>query len=314
MPEASDPRHPPPPAGRKQDPPDVAVVIVTHDTVGEVLVCLDSLGTGTGGVAEVVVVDTGSRDGTPVAVRGRHPDVRVVELANAGFGRGANAGVRVTSSPTAVVANADVRFPPEGVGGLVDALMRDDDLAMVGPAVRYPDGRPQASARRLPEPSTALGHAVLGWVAPNNRWTRRYRAVDLPDDRARDAEWLSGCALVVRRSAFEAVGGFDPGFHLYVEDLDLGVRLRDGGWRLRYVPSIVVEHRVGASTQQRRLWSRWSHARSLARYHRLHHDGPAGRALRPLIHVGLAAWSVLAWGAHRLAGSRRSATGEPTGG
>ncbi len=287
--------------------PRTAVVIVTHQTCDEALTCLASLD---GEQADVVVVDTGSSDGTAEAVRAAHPDVRVLELANAGFGRGANAGVRVTSAPYVVVANADVRFGPASVQHLADALDEDPSLGVVGPAVFYPDGQPQASARRLPDPITAIAHGVLGRLAPANRWTRRYRALDHPHTQAREADWLSGCTLALRRGAFEQVGGFDPGFHLYVEDIDLAVRLRAAGWRLRFEPDAWVEHDVGASTSAARWRALVTHARSLDLFLRRHHAGALAVLVRPALRVGLVAWAVVTWAWERTLGGGHSPTGE----
>ena len=291
-------------------PTPPAVVLVTHETCDEVLGCLGSLA-GTD-VVETVVVDTGSTDGTAVAVRRRFPEVRVIELANAGFGRAANTGMRLVDGDVVIVANADVRFTRGSVGHLAQVLEDDPSVALVGPAVRYPDGRHQASARRLPDLGTAVGHATSNRLWPANPWTRRYRALDVDPDRPRDTDWLSGCALAVRRDAFEAIGGFDPGYHLYVEDLDLGIRLRAAGWRSRYHPAVVVHHRVGASTSRRRARALVTHARSLARFHRRHYRGPVHTLLRPLLWAGLVGWVAVTWAAERIVGARRSSTGEPT--
>lgn len=287
---------------------EVAVVIVTHETRDEVLGCLATLPAGE--ADEVVVVDTGSTDGTVEAVLAAYPQAQVLELANAGFGRGANAGIRCTSAPVVVVANADVRFDPGAVRRLAAVLATDPDLGAVGPQVVYPDGRPQASARRLPDLPTAAGHALLGRLHPHNRWTRRYRVADADRDVARDADWLSGCVLAVRRRAFDGVGGFDPGFHLYVEDVDLGVRLRQVGWRLRYEPAARVEHRVGASTSARRGRSLVAHARAVDRYLTKHHGGPLWRLSRPVVGAGLAVGVTLTWLWERTFGAGRSTTGE----
>jgi N-acetylglucosaminyl-diphospho-decaprenol L-rhamnosyltransferase len=293
--------------------PEVAVVLVTHDTREEVLGALDALASDPDRPAglEVVVVDAGSTDGTVAAVRARGDGTRVLPLANSGFGRGANAGVRATRAAAILVANADVRVRPGALARLAAALAADPTVAVVGPQVRYPGGELQASARRDLDAATIVGHALLGRWWPQNRWTHRYHARDLPSDAPRDVAWLSGCASMVRRTAFEAVGGFDPGFFLYVEDVDLGSRLRAAGWRLRYEPAAVVEHRVGASTSSARWRALWHHARSLDRYlsGRLH---GAARLARPLLPVGLSVWVVLT----ALAERRRcpgSATGERVG-
>jgi N-acetylglucosaminyl-diphospho-decaprenol L-rhamnosyltransferase len=292
-----------------------AVVIVTHDTREEALACLASAQRA--GARELVLVDSGSADGTAAAVRAALPDVGVLELVNVGFGRAANAGVAATSSPVVMVANADVRFEPDSLRRLAEELLADGSLGAVGPQVVYPDGSPQASARRLPDLKTAIGHALLSRVLAGNRFTRRYRALDADPALPRDVDWLSGCALALRREAFEAVGGFDPGYFLYVEDVDLGVRLQAAGWRLRYTPSARVTHRVGASTGQRRARALIHHARGLDRFHD-HHLArtPTARLLRPLVRLGLAGWVVatLVWErVERWAGVSRSTTGERGG-
>jgi N-acetylglucosaminyl-diphospho-decaprenol L-rhamnosyltransferase len=289
--------------------PSVALVIVTHQTREEALGCLASVGPHD--VDQVVVVDTGSTDGTVGAVRRRFPETTVLALDNVGFGRAANAGVRATRADVVVVSNADVRFDREALRTLAARLWEQPDVGAAGPLVRYPDGRPQASARSLPSLPTALLHALFGWVWPANPWTRRYRHTDRPPDRARDADWLSGCAVALRRQAFDDVAGFDPGYFLFVEDVDLAVRLRRAGWRLRYEPASRVVHRVGASTGRRRRWARRQHARSLDRFVTRHvATGLAARPLRPLLRLAVHGWATAVVAAERLLGRGRSTTGE----
>ena len=290
--------------------PGVALVVVNHETRDELLGCLATADAA--GADEVVVVDSGSSDGSGPAARAAHPGVEVLELPNVGYGRGANAGIARTRAPVVAVANADTRFARGALTHLADALAADPALGAVGPRVRYPDGRLQASARRMPTLTEALGHALLGLWWPGNRWTRAYRMADADPEAPRDVDWLSGCVLVVRREAFIAVGGFDPGYFMYVEDVDLGLRLRRAGWRLRYVPGAEVIHRVGASTGRRRARMVVAHARSLDRFFGHVYAGRPLRRLRPLVRVALAAWvvGVLAW--DRLVGrpTGRSSTGE----
>lgn len=285
--------------------PSVAVVIVTHETRDEVLGCLGTLPDD----VPTVVVDTGSTDGTATAVRAAAPHATVLELANAGFGRGANAGVRATGAEVVIVANADVRFAPGAPRDLAVAVTVRDDVALVGPHVVYPGGQRQASARALPDPVTAVMHALLRWVHPSNRWTARYRQTGADPNQARDVGWVSGCVLAARRSAFDAVGGFDPGYPLYLEDVDLAARLGDAGWRVRYEPVTTVVHRVGASTGGRRWRAlRW-HALGLERFV-VRRYGRAGRALHPLLRVVLATWVLVTYVTERTLGRRRSTTGE----
>ena len=290
--------------------PAVALVVVNHDTRDELLACLGTVRAA--GADEIVVVDSGSRDGSPEAVRRHHPDVTVLELSNVGYGRAANAGAARTTAPVLVIANADTRFGQGSLRCLAEVLRHDPALGAVGPRVRYPDGRHQASARRLPTLAETVGHALLGLWWPDNPWTRAYRMTDADPDLPREVDWLSGCVLGVRRSAFEEIGGFDPGYFMYVEDVDLGLRLRRAGWLLRYVPDAEVVHRVGASTSRRRTAMVVAHARSLDRFFGRVYAGRPARHLRPLVRIGLTAWVLVAVLWERLVGRRtgRSTTGE----
>lgn len=290
--------------------PDVAVVIVNHETRDDLLACLETLEPA--GAQEVVVVDCGSTDGSVAAVRTARPDVTVLALDNVGYGRGANAGVARTSAPYVVVANADTRFAPGSLRRLAAAFDGAPDLAAAGPQVRYPDGRPQASARTFPSLGQAAGHALLGLWWPGNPWTRAYRQTDVDASLARDVDWLSGCALMLRREAFDDVGGFDPGYWMFVEDVDLGFRLRQAGWRVRFEPDAQVVHVVGASAGRKRARMVIAHARSLDRFYQRAYARGVGRLAQPFVRVGLVLWValVLAW--NRLVARRtgRSSTGE----
>lgn len=288
----------------------VAAVVVSHQTRDEALGCLRSLDEA--GADEIVLVDSGSTDGTAAAVREHLPDVAVVVLGNVGYARGANIGVGRTASPVVVVANADTRFDRDALRALATAVEADGDVGAAGPLVRYPDGRRQASARTFPSLPVAAGHALFGLFWRSNPWTRSYRMLDADATGARDVDWVSGCAIALRRRAFDDVEGFDPGYFMFVEDVDLCYRLGQAGWRIRFVPEARVLHRVGASTRHRRAAMVVSHARSLDRFYGRAYASGAGRFLRPLVRVGLAGWVVLmlVWGA--IAGVRhgRSPTGE----
>lgn len=145
----------------------VGVVIVAHNTRDEALGCLATVPDDLHPVT--VVVDNGSDDATASAVRNRYPSVKVLELANAGFGRGANAGVRAVTTEFVMIANADVRFGA-GVFDRLAAELRDHgDVAAAGAMVRSLDGVVQASARRMPTVAQTIGHALLGRWRPANR-------------------------------------------------------------------------------------------------------------------------------------------------
>ena len=272
----------------REDRSGTAVVVVNHNTRVDLLQALRSLRGS--GADQVVVVDCGSTDGSVTAVREQHPGVEVVALPNIGFGRGANAGVARTRTASVVVANADTRFVPGGAAALGAYLDAHHDVGAVGPLIRFPDGRLQLSARAFPSVGTAVGHALLGLWWPRNRWTRAYRLTDWDHQSERDVDWLSGACLALRRAAFDEVGGFDPAYFMFVEDVDLCWRLREAGWRTVFAPVTEVVHAIGGSTSSRRYRMIVEHARSLDRFFARRYADGWRRHARPLLRLGLSGW------------------------
>jgi N-acetylglucosaminyl-diphospho-decaprenol L-rhamnosyltransferase len=272
----------------------VAVVVVNHNTRDDLLACLASL-RDVGG-DDVIVVDSGSSDGSLDAVAAAYPEVGRIALPNVGFGQAANAGVAATDAVVIVVANADTRFSAGAAKALGEYLDAHADVGAVGPLVRFPDGRLQLSARAFPSIGQAVGHAVFGLWWPGNPWTRAYRLTDWDHVSERDVDWLSGCCLALRRAAFDGVGGFDPAYFMFVEDVDLCHRLAAAGWRVVFAPVTEVVHAVGAAVSRRRFRMAVEHARSLDRFFARRYDRGAGRMLRPLIRAGLAGWVAMVMG------------------
>ena len=272
---------------------DVAAVIVNYNVRDHLLACVHSLRDE--GVRDIVVVDNDSRDGSGPALAAADPEARFIPAgANLGFGTAANRGVAATNASRVLILNPDAVVEPGSVKALLAALDGDRGLAVVGPRVDNPDGTRYPSTRRFPDLGVAVGHAFLGLVRPGNRFTRRYRMLDCDPDRVGDVDWVSGTCMLVRRSAFDAVGGFDETYFMYVEDVDLCWRLRQAGWRIGYEPGAGVVHTVGASSERAPYRMIAAHHRSLLRFAMRSTTGPR-RLLLPLIAVGLAVRTVLAW-------------------
>lgn len=228
---------------------------------------LASLSLATDRPVRVVMADNGSTDGSPEEAAERYPNVQLLHTgSNLGYGGAVNAGVALLDaeggerSEFLIVANPDVQWGPGSIEALLDAAARWPQAATLGPLIREPDGSVYPSARHLPSLIRGGMHAVVGPVWPNNPWTRAYRQERLePSERA--VGWLSGACLLVRRAAFDAIGGFDERYFLYMEDVDLGDRLAKAGWLNVYVPSSEVLHQKGHATGK-------DPARNLAAHHR----------------------------------------------
>lgn len=261
------------------------VVVVTYSPGAALPGFLASLATATSRPYEVVLADNGSTDGAPEAAVG--PAVRLLRTgANLGYGRAANAGAVGASSEWLVVANPDLVWEPGALDELLTAADRWPGAGSLGPAIKTPDGALYPSARAFPSLGRGIGHALFGWWWPANPWTRSYRA-----EAGRPVEgpagWLSGSCLLLRRAAFEGIGGFDPTYFMYCEDMDLGRRLAEAGWCNVYVPSAVVTHSGGHATSRVAAAMVAEHHRALYRYLARQYAAPQYALLRPLLAAGL---------------------------
>ena len=267
--------------------PGTAVVIVNYESGPALLQCVEDWRSD--GATDLVIVDNGSGDGSVELVRSRYPDLEVVVPGrNLGYGAAANRGVAATTTPFILVCNPDLEVRPGTLAGLSAALAGHPGRALVGPMIRTSSGDRYPSARRFPSLIDAGGHALLGIFAPDNRFTRSYQRNELDGATGDPVEvdWVSGACFMVRRSAFEQVGGFDEAYFMYAEDVDLCWRLGESGWSVAYVPTAEVTHRQGVSTDHHPYRMILEHHRSLLRFAVRSSPGWR-RALLPLVALGI---------------------------
>jgi N-acetylglucosaminyl-diphospho-decaprenol L-rhamnosyltransferase len=165
-----------------------------------------------------------------------------------------------------LVSNPDVVLRPGAIDRLLMTATTDSRIASIGPAVLTPDGQVYPSARAIPSLRTGIGHALFANIWIGNPWSRAYRNDTDVGPVARDAGWLSGSCLLVRRSAFDAIGGFDREFFMYFEDVDLGYRFGQAGYRNVYEPAAVVEHTGAHSTGSESVRMIAAHHASASRF------------------------------------------------
>lgn len=245
-------------------------------------------------VLTVVVDNRPDSDSSAAALAHEIGAIYVAQPNNPGYGGAVNAGVK--SLPVDVgwvlVSNPDVVLHPGVIDALVAVGESDERIGAIGPAVLNPDGTVYPSARRVPSLRTGVGHALFVNLWADNPWTRRYRADD-EAVAARDAGWLSGACLLVRRTAFDELGGFDEDYFMYFEDVDLGYRLGKAGYRNRYEPAATVTH-AGAHTTARESGSMIrAHHESARRFIERKYAGWQLWPVRAVLSVGLAARSAV---------------------
>lgn len=234
------------------------VVAVTYSPGPHLERFLASLSLATERPVSVLLADNGSTDGTPQAAVQRYPNVRLLPTGQPGYGTAVNRTIAQLGEMAGdagepwvddwvIVANPDVQWGPGSIDALLDAASRWPRAGALGPLIRDPDGSVYPSARQMPSLIRGGMHAVLGPFWPRNPWTTAYRQERL-EPSERPVGWLSGSCLLVRRSAFGQVGGFDERYFMYMEDVDLGDRLGKAGWLSVYVPSAEVLHHKAHST------------------------------------------------------------------
>lgn len=276
----------------------VAVVVVTHDSGGTLAECLRRV-LAADDVAELVVVDNASRDGAPERAEFAHAaDARLRVIRNAtnpGFATACNQGARATKSPWLLFLNPDCFIASDTVARLLDAAAADPALGVLGADVRDARGGREPAARRR-DPTLPRAIAQVSGLARLDRSLGL--AVDATTPAVARIDAVSGALMLVPRAAFDALGGFDTGYRLHCEDLDLCRRAREAGLSVLVANEVPVAHAKGGSSARRPLFVRWHKHRGMWRYYRKFDGARDPVWKRAFVFVGLAGLAAL-----RLAGA-----------
>ena len=230
----------------------VSAVVVTWNSAADIGPCLMSLiraGDEVSGTLDITVIDNNSDDASADIVRQRFPHVRLVQAyRNLGFGAAANIGMAAATGDAVLLINPDAHLAPGALGAMLAHLGSASDLGCVAP-MHAADGKPPASpARRLPTLGAAVTDGtIIQRFVPELPALRRYYMQDAVDD---DPEWLTGACLCFRRAPLVETGGFDVGYEMYAEEVDLLRELGWRGWRCGVTRNASVQHRGGASSEQ----------------------------------------------------------------
>lgn len=232
--------------------PPITIAVVSWNTRDALRRCLRSMQHAIrSNLAAVWVVDNGSDDGSPELVRNGFPDVTLVQAQdNLGYGPAVNLVAERTATPWIAASNADVALEPTALAALLAAGEDDPRAGCLVPKLVLPNGAPQPSVQPFPTVTNSLlMYTGIARLSPAVR-----QRLCLPGAWNADApaivDWAAGAFMLVRRSAWDATGGFAPDQWLYAEDLDLCWRLRRAGWTTRYEPGAVVHHELSEAAAQ----------------------------------------------------------------
>ncbi|HZQ17069.1 MAG TPA: glycosyltransferase family 2 protein [Gaiellaceae bacterium] len=237
----------------------VAAVVVSHGQPRELELCLPALAPQ---VDELVVV-ANVPGSVPAGVEAVHNERPL------GYAANVNLGVSLTSAELVIAANPDTVAEPGAVAALRERMELRPRCGIAGPRMLFPDGSWQPSRRRFPTVTgTIVRRTPLRLVVPQRH---HFHLDEAPPAEPVTADWMLGGFLMLRRAMLEELGGFDEGFRLYGEDIDLAYRAMRAGWERWYVPAAVVRHEHKAVTDKRWLTRRtlW-HWRGVARFVRKH--------------------------------------------
>jgi GT2 family glycosyltransferase len=252
----------------------LAILIVSYNSRSDLETVLRSLTETAPTVPhEIVVVDNASTDSTPTYIRERWPGVRLIASeSNLGFAQANNLGIRNTSSELVLLVNPDTIVSGSDVDQLVSVLESQPDVAVVGPRIVDGTGRAELSFGAMISPWAELRQKVL--VRGNDRGVSPITAiVDRMTRRTRRVDWVSGACLLIRRQDLDQVGGFDPRFFMYAEDVDLCAAVRAQGRSVLFSAEPQVVHLRGRSGVAAPERVRQAYRRSQVAFYAKHHPG-----------------------------------------
>jgi GT2 family glycosyltransferase len=255
--------------------PLVSALVVSRNAKDQLLQCLQAFFTSADVPVEAVVVDNDSSDGSPAAVTDEFPQATVlVQSKNLGYGRAANVGLERCQGRFVLLLSPDVTVDPQCVGRLADFLLTRPDAGAVGPRLTLPSGKLDPEARRaFPIPSTLFYQTVgLSKLFPKSPRFGRHNMGHLSADDAHEMDSGTAACLMLRMSALDRVGFFDPRYFMAGEDIDLCYRLKLGGWKVFFLPSAKALHRVRATSRDRRRQMTYERYRAMWTYHFKHHS------------------------------------------
>ncbi len=260
--------------------PIVSVVIINWNTKELLRACLRSL-SATAVPLQIIVLDNASVDESAAMVEREFPQVQLIANArNLGYAAANNQGARLAKGRYLLLLNPDTQVLPNTIERLLAFADAHPEAGAVAPKLVYPDGQLQPSVRSFPTPAALFFSATgLDKLFPHSRIFGRYRMSWFTYDQVAEVDQPMASALLVRRAAWEQVGGMDERMSIFFNDVDLCWRIKRAGWQIYFFPEATVIHHHGASTRLLGLGRLWASHQGLLAFYDKH--------FRPLLPMPL---------------------------
>lgn len=236
---------------------DLSIIIVNFNVKEFLQNLLSSILKSTGRLStEIIVIDNASDDGSVEIIREKFPSVKLIASEkNLGFGRANNLGLEISKGKFILLINPDTIVQEDTFQKLIAFFEKTPEAGLAGCKVLNSDGTLQLACRRsFPGPWTSFTKVTgLGKIFPKSRLFARYNMTYLDENQTYEVDAISGAFMMMRREVYEKVGGFDPQFFMYGEDLDLCYRIQKAGYKVYYLHETQIIHYKGESTKRSSL-------------------------------------------------------------
>ncbi len=232
--------------------PLLSVVIVNWNGGEYLMNCLSSLFEQDVDM-EVILVDNASTDRSQIEAKRRFPKIKLLQMEeNLGYAKGCNEGIKASRGKYILILNPDVVLLPGALSNLLSFAEKHPEAGIIGPQLLDFDGKLQMSCRSFPSYETGIFRGTfLEKLLPRSRSLSRYLLSNWDHSTPRYVDWVSGAAMLLRREFLQEAGIFDETFYMYCEDVDMGMRAKEFGWKVLYCPYARIMHRIGGSSDKR---------------------------------------------------------------
>ena len=233
---------------------DLSCIIVNYQQSESLKGCLNSIYQTIQEIDfEVIIIDNSQEDLGLQSLKENYPKVQIVyNPTNVGFSKANNQAAKIARGKFLFILNPDTILKEQAINSMFKHIRSNLEIGVLGPKVLNPDGSLQYSCRRYPTLWTGLfnRYSIFSRLFPQNRFTRRYLMLDFEHNETSPVDWLSGCCLMIPKSVFEEVNGFDENYFLFNEDIDLCRMLNQSGKKVIYFPEAKVIHKVSTSNSK----------------------------------------------------------------